>query len=285
VSTAAIVVHYRTPDLLAGCLDSLERQTAPPREIVVVDNSGAEAPAPEPPAGAPWTLVRAADNPGYGAACNRGARVTSADTLMFLNADLALEADACEQLRSCAAAHPATALVGPRIYGADGRVELSAREFPRLRTGVLGRSSLATRALRAVSGTPASVAMALADETREVDWVSGACMLVRRGAFEQVGGFDEGYWMYWEDADLCRRLADDGLHTMICADAVATHATGSSGRSRASVAAFHDSAARYYERHVARNRLSSTMARALLGARKRFVLASLAHSERAGTRA
>jgi GT2 family glycosyltransferase len=280
LATAAIVVHYRTPQILGACLASLHRQTVPPGEIVVVDNSGAVEAAPDPPTGAGWTLVRSPVNSGYGSACNRGAGVTSGETLIFLNADLTLEADACEQLERCATAHSAAALFGPRIYGADGEIELSARSFPTLRTGVLGRSSFLTRVLRSATGAPRSVGMALGGVTREVDWVSGACMLARRSAFEQVGGFDEGYWMYWEDADLCHRLHDQGLETMICIDAVAHHETGSSGRSRESVSAFHDSAARYYSRHVARGSASAALARMLLEGRKRVVLARLDRDER-----
>jgi GT2 family glycosyltransferase len=275
LSTAAIIVHYRTPERLRACIDALRGQTAPPQQIVVVDNSGTDRAAPEPPTGAGWTVLRSGRNDGYGAACNRGARACNEGQLLFMNADLVLDVDACAQLDACAAAHPAAAVFGPRIFGADGEIELSARAFPRLRTGVLGRSSLATRLLRTVAGTPPSVAMALTGSTREVDWVSGACMLVRRGAFDRVGGFDEAYWMYWEDADLCRRLRNEELATMICVEAVAHHATGSSGQTTRSISAFHDSAARYYEQHVARGRGSAHAARLLLRARERLVIARL----------
>ena len=105
-----------------------------------------------------------------------------------------------------------------------------------------------------------------------VDWVSGACMLVRRRAFEQVGGFDEKYWMYWEDADICRRLHDSGWAVTLHPEATAHHSTGSSGQSERTIEAFHLSAARYYEQHVARTTLASRVARAALRLRMRVLL-------------
>ena len=87
---------------------------------------------------------------------------------------------------------------------------------------------------------------------REVDWVSGACMLVRRSAFEAVGGMDEGFFLYWEDADFCHRLKQAGYRTIYCPDAVATHIGGRSSRhaADASLEAFHRSALRLYRKHA-----------------------------------
>jgi len=125
--------------------------------------------------------------------------------------------------------------------------------------------------LVALNRAPSGVSAALAG-TGPVDWVSGACMLIRREAFEQVGGFDEDYWMYWEDADICRRLKEQGWGTMLCTDAEAHHSTGSSGHSERTIEAFHASAARYYERHVAGSAVTARLARGVLNTRKRVML-------------
>ena len=271
-SVAAVVVHYRTPARLRECLAALESQGGAFAEIVVVDNSGSVDAATPPAPGERWLLHQAAGNLGFGAACNLGASLTSSDYLLFLNADLVLDERAVESMHATARENPGAAVIGPRIYAADGEIELSARSFPSLSTGVLGRSSLATRVLRRVAGPPKQVSSALGDQTTIVDWVSGASMFVRRDAFEEVGGFDEGYWMYWEDADLCRRLRDRGWTTMISVDATGRHSTGSSGRSQRTIEAFHNSAARYYERHVARSSASAAIARGLLRARMRVML-------------
>lgn len=99
-------------------------------------------------------------------------------------------------------------------------------------------------------------------------------MLVHRRAFEDVGGFDEAYWMYWEDADLCRRLRSAGWRSLLCVDAVARHSTGSSGRSARTVEAFHASAARYYRLHLSRTWIDAWLADFLLSMRSRIMLAT-----------
>jgi N-acetylglucosaminyl-diphospho-decaprenol L-rhamnosyltransferase len=269
---AAIIVYFRTPECLSSCLDALKQQTSRPDEILVVDNSSAVDGVDNRPApGRDWEWVRADTNLGFGAACNLGARIARGDYLLFVNADVVLRRDACEQLRAVADANLRAAVVGPRIYGAEGEIELSARAFPSLATGILGRSSMLTKSLRAARRTPSGVSGALG-HAGWVDWVSGACMLIRRGAFEDVRGFDEGYWMYWEDADICRRLKDLGWGAMLCIDATARHRTGSSGRSEHTIEAFHASAARYYERHVAKTATARKLARVILRVRMSLIL-------------
>jgi N-acetylglucosaminyl-diphospho-decaprenol L-rhamnosyltransferase len=273
VSVAAVVVHYRTPERLRASVAALSRQTRPCSELVVVDNSGLESPELGLPDTRPlMSVYRTATNRGFGAACNIGARHTSSEYLLFVNADVEPSAFACERLSNVLRSHPAVAVVGPRIYGRGGEIELSARSFPRLSTGMLGRSSLATRLMRKVARLPEGLAASTSTDETTVDWVSGACMLVRRQPFEEAGGFDEAYWMYWEDADLCRRFRDRGWDTVYCPKAEVVHWTGSSGVSRCTIESFHRSAARYYEQHVARNAVAALLARFVLRVRMRLVL-------------
>jgi len=269
---AAIIVYFRTPACLNSCLHGLQTQTKRPDEILVIDNSstidGHDVP-PVPEEG--WRWVRAERNLGFGAACNLGAKLAHSDYLLFLNADVVLRSQGCERLCSFVEDEPGIGVVGPRIYDAEGRIELSARAFPSVKTGLLGRSSLLTQMLAQFRQTPSGVSAALGSASH-VDWISGACMLMPREAFDQVGGFDESYWMYWEDADICRRLKDRGWSTGFCTDAQSHHSTGSSGRSRRTIEAFHMSASRYYERHVARSALTATLARSALTARMNIML-------------
>ncbi|HLM33479.1 MAG TPA: glycosyltransferase, partial [Gaiellaceae bacterium] len=160
--------------------------------------------------------------------------------------------------------------VGPRIFS-RGEVQLSARGFPSFRTGLLGRRSLLTRLLVRARRYPAEFRR-VPPGGGPVDWVSGACMLVRRSAFDSVGGFDEGYWMYWEDADLCRRLVDKGWQVHFEPAAVVHHATGASGTSARTIRAFHESAARFATRHIARTALERSLVRGVLETRTWVVL-------------
>ena len=165
-------------------------------------------------------LRRMAGNDGFAAGVNNGARATSSQFLLLLNPDCVLEPDACCQLADWLESHPDVAVAGPRIRNADGTVQPSARRFPDLTTAIAGRSSWLTRVL---PGNPLSrhnlPARDPADATPvEVDWVSGACMCVRREAFDAIGGLDEGFFLYWEDADFCRRLKHAGLADDVRAD-------------------------------------------------------------------
>ena len=151
-------------------------------------------------------------------------------------------------------AHPDVGVAGPRIRNADGTVQPSARRFPDFTTAIAGRSSWLTKAL---PWNPLSrhnlPARDLAEpKPVEVDWVSGACMCIRRKAFDAVGGLDEGFFLYWEDADFCRRLQHAGWRTMFVPEAIAVHIGARSSRhaADASLEAFHHSAYRLYRKHA-----------------------------------
>jgi GT2 family glycosyltransferase len=141
-------------------------------------------------------------------------------------------------------------------------------------TGLFGRASTLRRLLPWTPAARRNVVdggVAAGSDTLVVDWVSGACLLARRDAFTQVGGFDERYFMYWEDADLCRRLRAAGYHVRYVPAAMAVHRVGHSSRTVRpfAIRAFHESAYLYYATHVAPGRLNPkrAVARALLAGR------------------
>jgi N-acetylglucosaminyl-diphospho-decaprenol L-rhamnosyltransferase len=273
-------VHYRTPRALSACVASLTEQTDPPSGIVVVDNSASFSGAEMTQSASHGTdLIRPDRNLGFAAGCNAGAARSTSEFILFLNPDIRLDRTALAAMLRQAGMDHRTAVVAPRIYGRDGRVEQNARSFPTVRTGLLGRSSVATRLLRTLGHVPAEL-IAERDET-DADWVSGACMLVRRAAFAEVGGFDERYFMYWEDADLCRRLRDTNWKVRLEPSAIASHATGSSGKSAHTIRAFHRSAERFARKYLAHGKHDGFLMSVLLRARMYASLASHAAARRA----
>jgi N-acetylglucosaminyl-diphospho-decaprenol L-rhamnosyltransferase len=250
----AVIVNYQSYDELRNCLASLDR-ACEGISVVVVDHTSVSDAADELSRTFPEIrLLRLTDNHGFAAGINRGARETDSPFLLLLNPDCVVEPDACCRLAACMEEHEGVGAVGPKIRNADGSVQQSARRFPDLTTAIAGRSSWLTRVApnNPLSRHNLPVQGSLSASRREVDWVSGACMLVRRAAFDAVSGMDEGFFLYWEDADFCQRLKHAGFRTMYCPEAVATHVGGRSSRhaADASLEAFHRSALRLYTKHA-----------------------------------
>jgi N-acetylglucosaminyl-diphospho-decaprenol L-rhamnosyltransferase len=285
----AVIVNFNAGAELAACLESIvtamhERAW----EVVVVDNAstdGSEAVTArfEPQA----RLLRNPANIGFGRAVNQGLAVARAPLVLIINPDCRLGTGALEPLEAALDVHPSCAIVGPKILDPDGAVQGSARGDPDMFTGLFGRTSALRRLLPGLGASKRNVVdpepgtrnlePGTVDAPR-VDWVSGACMLARTEMLRSVGGFDERYFLYWEDADLCRRLRHRGYETRYVPDAVAIHRVGQSSRTaqRLSIRAFHDSAYLYYATHVAPGPLSPKrlVARALLTARRTWLLRS-----------
>lgn len=249
---SVLIVNYRSYDELALCLQSLS-QHEPEAEVIVVDWETQPASLDGLRKRHPDTLFLAqAGNLGFGAGVNLAARRARGEWLLLLNPDARLEQPVLAVLQSYASSEAGVGIVGPRILEADGRIQASARRFPGASALLGGRSTWLTRHW---PSNPLSRFNLLATETdavRPVDWVSGACMLVRRTVFESVGGFDERFFLYWEDADLCRRLSIAGWRTVYHPGAVVRHATARSSRHTPtrSLVAFHSSAFRYFRKHA-----------------------------------
>jgi hypothetical protein len=248
-----IIVNYRSYDELAGALTALQAETQGGQtEIVVVDQESDPARVASVKSQFPnITLIANLRNDGFAAGVNRGASRTKASLLLTLNPDTIVQPGLVAGLARWLDDHPDVAVVGPRILNADGSVQPSARRFPDVTTGLGGRMSFLTRIAPDNWLSRRNLEWSRASEPVEVDWVSGACMMIRRSAFEGVGGFDDRFFLYWEDADLCRRLLTAGHRTFYVPTVAAVHAGARSSRQAASrsIVAFHRSAFRYYWKH------------------------------------
>ena len=273
---SAILVNFNGGGELAHALQSVQADCGPaPWEALVVDNASTDGSAVTIERMPHVTLIRNHVNVGFGRAVNQAAAAARAPLLLLLNPDCRLVAGALSAMRAVLKSEPVCAIVGPRILDPNGTVQGSARGDPDMLTGFFGR----TGALRALLPfLPVARRNVVVEEairsgglSVSVDWLSGACVLVRRDAFLAAGGFDERFFLYWEDADLCRRLRQRGHDVRYVPSATAVHQVGRSSQTapRASIRAFHASAYLYYAIHVAPRALDPRrlLARALLGAR------------------
>jgi GT2 family glycosyltransferase len=208
--TVSVVSHGQA-GLAAAVLDDLARRCATPLEVVLTLNIP-EAPPPLPSRpGFEVRVVRNEHPRGFGANHNTAAKLSKGDFFCVLNPDIRLEADPFPALLALFS-DPALAVAAPLILGPEGEVEDSARRYP----------TFATLARKALGAAP-RIDYPSPSGPIAVDWVAGMFMLFRRSAFEQVGGFDERYFLYYEDADLCRRLRRRGFDVRLEPRARATH--------------------------------------------------------------
>lgn len=256
---SAILVNYNAGPELRRALQSIADELADQTwEAVVVDNASSDGSTAVVADFAPHArLVRNGENVGFARGVNQGLAVTSAPIVLIMNPDCRLVTGAFTSLRTELEASPSCAVAGPRILDPDGSVQGSARGDPDMLTGLFGRTTLLRRVLPGLAVSKRNVISdTVVGDGRAnvtVDWLSGACMLARREALRGVNGFDERYFLYWEDADLCRRLRAHGYHVRYVPGATAIHRVGHSSRMARAAAtrAFHESAYLYYATHVA----------------------------------
>jgi len=215
---AAIVVTFDALPWIEQCLASLAGV-----EAVVVDNGSSDGTVEFVRERFPEVRVVEAENRGLGAGWNIGLRQTSSTYALLLNADAWLRPGALERLLDFADTRPTAAVVGPRLRNPDGTLQHSVRGFPtlwRLATEYFFLRKLAprTRALNAFYGGGFDH-----DEVREVEVVMGACMLVRRGAVDEVGYCDEDYFLFSEETDWCFRFREAGWGVVFFPEAECVH--------------------------------------------------------------
>jgi N-acetylglucosaminyl-diphospho-decaprenol L-rhamnosyltransferase len=225
VKFSIVTVNYGSWLYTLECIDSLYRTGYENFEVVIVDN-GWEKP-PEIPQ--PVRLIRNLENVGFARACNQGIVASRGEYVVFINPDTVVEKDFFESLEKLFAEYPSVGVIGPRIVDDEGNLQLSARKELNFISGLLGRTSLLTR-LFPKNSLVRRLFPAAGEHTAptEVDWISGACMAVRRRTLEEIGPMDKRFFMYFEDADLCRRAREAGWLVYYLPQIEVLHHTGAS---------------------------------------------------------
>lgn len=272
-----IIVNFNSGGCLARCLNSIT-ELEKDSDVFVVDNASTDGSERAAERGGRVTLQRNAENVGFARAVNQGLARATSEFVLLLNPDCELQPDSLSSLTSDLRRHPDAAIAGPKVLDVDGAVQGSARGDPTLLTGLFGRSTLMTRLFPGFGLARRNVRFDLVtsgganDAGYNVDWVSGACMMARLDMLKAVGGFDERYFLYWEDADLCRRLRHRGWRIRYVTGATIIHQAGQSSRTAQALStrAFHESAYLYYATHIARTPIRLGLARVILEARCRL---------------
>lgn len=227
---AAVVVNYEAGSSLTACVDSLlaDGSAGGPPEVVVVDNGSADGSVAELVAAFPdVTVIRPGANLGYGRAANLGAAATRAPIVAVLNPDAEIEPGTAAALVERFAVEDRLGALGPQLHNPDGSRYPSARSAPSLGDaighalfGVVAPGNRFTRSYRQLDADP--------DLARTVEWISGAAVWLRRDALDRVGGWDEQFFLFFEDVDLCRRLGVDGWQIAYEPRGHVVHAVGAS---------------------------------------------------------
>jgi N-acetylglucosaminyl-diphospho-decaprenol L-rhamnosyltransferase len=218
----AVVVSYNSRRTLRRCVEPLAGRDDV--KVIVVDNASADG-SLDALAGLGVDTLALGRNVGFARGCNAGWRSGDAPFVLFLNPDATIEPGAVLTLVRTLEEDPGVGVVGPRLEHFDGSLQHSQHPFPRLRSTYGQALFLHHFGLDVVDDLRDPRAY---DEPRSPDWLSGACLLLRRAILEELSGFDERFFLYREDVDLCRRLRDRGLDVRFEPRARALHEGGGS---------------------------------------------------------
>ena len=236
-----IIVSFNARADLERCLESLHAaRPAAPHEILVVDNGSTDGSADAARGWPDVKVIEAGANLGFARANNIGIRAGSAANILLLNSDTIVPAGAIDRLLAELDRHEEVAVIGPRLVDAGGRAELS-----------FGRMIGPLNELRQKRQLRSGAIENLTRQQQYPDWVSGACLLVRRADAEAVGGLDERYFMYTEDVDFCAAIRARGRKIMFTPEVEVVHLRGRSAASAPAATREHyrRSQLAFYEKH------------------------------------
>lgn len=244
-----VVVSYNSRDALRGCVEPLLGMADV--TVIVVDNASHDG-SLEAIADLPVTTIENPRNGGFSYGVNVGWRAGSAPYVMLLNPDATIDEASVGRLVAVLEGDPRAGGAAPRITNSDGSLQHSLRRFPRLRSTYAQALFLHRLAPRAPWADEV-----IRDPRRygarwEPEWVSGACVLLRRSTLERLGGLDEGFFLYGEDKDLCRRIRDLGFSVVYEPEARCTHLGGASAPRAGLLPVLAASRVRYARKHSPR---------------------------------
>lgn len=254
---SVIIVSYNCLESLKACLESLGDEQGVRSEILVFDNASSDGTASFLDSQR-FKHIKSDKNLGFGAAVNRTSDRAEGRFLFILNPDTIVPPSSLSRLLKYAEDNPSTGIVAPALHHPDGRLQLSARKFPRRRDILVGRGSPLSH-LGLADEEKAGYITTMEDGPVEIPAVSATAILMEKGFLRELGGFDERFFMYMEDLDLCRRIKDKKRKIVMLPAVSVIHSWRQSSRNRPYFTSYHHHLsiykyfAKHYPRQVARN--------------------------------
>jgi hypothetical protein len=255
-----IIVNFNVKTLLKKCLKSIfDLQTVLKYEVIVIDNHSEDQSREMVKEDFPKVrLIENQENVGFSSACNQGIRRSRGRYLLFLNPDTEFTSGGIIEMVKFMDKNPNIGICGPQMIGPEGKIQFSARSFPSYLTSISSAQSILNRIFPKNTWSGKYLLKDLdRNKKTEVDWVSGSCLLTKRGVIERNGLLDERFFMYAEDVDYCYRAKRAGYLVYYFPDWVVVHHIGKSTRRRKTrmLAEHHRSMFRFYKKHYPPNLL------------------------------
>lgn len=250
-----VIINRNCQSFLKRCIDSLfTLRSNLDSEIIVIDNASQDKSVEFLEKNFPQVkLICNKNNLGYAKACNQGIKEAKSKYIFILNPDTGLLRGSLDEMLRFMEENPRCGILGPKLLDEDGKIQFSCRAFPTYSTAFFNRYSLLTRLFPHSKYANRYLKTNWPhDNIQEVDWVSGAAMLIRRDCLDQIGKFDEEFFMYCEDVDICKRAKDKGWQIFYYPKLSFIHFIGrASGRtSFLTILWHHQSMWHYYIKHL-----------------------------------
>ena len=254
MNLSCIIVNYNSSSPLQNCLESIYKTIhGLDFEVIVVDNS-------ENDSGMQAVMASFSQvqyilnycNVGFSKANNQATKIAQGDDLIFINPDTILTDQAINSMQSYFCSNSEAGALGPKVLNPDGSLQYSCRRYPTLWTGLFNRYSILSR-LFPQNRFTSQYLMLDFDHKKilPVDWLSGCCLMVRKKVFEEIGGFDENYFLFNEDVDLCRMINETGKKVIYFPEAIANHQVSTSNNMKSAkvIAKRHLGMMHYFKKH------------------------------------
>ncbi|HMX46992.1 MAG TPA: glycosyltransferase family 2 protein [Candidatus Obscuribacter sp.] len=257
-NVSIVIVNWKTPLLLARCLDSLKEDPQYDTfELIVVDNNSGDESVPMLKEKYPFVrLIENKDNAGFSRGCNQAIEIARGRNVLLLNPDSVSVKDAISTMSKYLDDHPEVGAVGPRVLNPDGSLQLACRRaFPSVQASFFRLTYLSKLFPNHPAVSRYNMTFADPDQFLDVDALSGSCMMLRRQVIDKIGLLDEDIFMFGEDIDWCWRVKEAGYRVMYIPTASVFHIHGAASRKRpvGTTINLHKGMEVFYRKHLAKN--------------------------------